>query len=305
MNSQARFGHESSATRVSTPSFESYGGSAPENYERYFVPAIGAPLAADLVETAALNPDERVLDVACGTGIVARLAADRVGSSGLVAGLDVNPGMLSVARVVAARGTGIAWHEASAESMPLQDAMFDAVVCQMGLQFFSDKVAALREMHRVLVPGGRVVLSTVGPMPDLFAILADVLARHEQPESAGFVRRVFSLHDAGHLEDLGEAAGLSALSVCRRVRALQLPPPTEFLRQYVHSTPLAATMTQLDGRARAAIESDVVQQWEALAGDGGLVLNLEVVVATARKAGVKSGSDGTRTRDLRRDRPAF
>jgi SAM-dependent methyltransferase len=285
MSSQAPFGSESTATRTSTPSFESYAGSAPESYERYFVPAIGAPLGADLVEAATLNPDERVLDVACGTGIVARLAADRIGSGGLVAGLDVNPGMLSVARLVTPRSAGIDWHEASAEAMPLQDEMFDAVVCQMGLQFFSDRIAALREMHRVLVPGGRMILSTVGPMPDLFAILAEVLTRHERPEIAAFVHQVFSLHDAGHLEDLGRAAGLSALSVRRGVRALKLPAPTEFLWQYVHSTPLAVAMAQLDGRARAAIESDVVPQWEAFAGDGGLVLDLGVLVATARKEG--------------------
>lgn len=283
MSSQSPFGLESIATRISTPSFELYGGSAPENYERYFVPAIGAPLAADLVEAAAVNPTERVLDVACGTGIVARFAADRVGSSGLVAGLDVNPGMLSVARSVTPRSTRIDWHEASAEAMPLPDEAFDAVVCQMGLQFFSDKVAALREMHRVLVPGGRVLLSTVGPMPDLFTILAEVLARHVGPDVAGFVHQVFSLHDAGQLEHLGRAADLSVLSVRRGVRALQLPAPIEFLWQYVHSTPLAATMTRLDGAARAAIESDVVQQWEAFAGDGGLILHLGVVVATARK----------------------
>ena len=285
MSSQAPFGPMSTAARVSTPSFESYAGSAPENYERFFVPAIGAPLAADLVEAAALNPDDRVLDVACGTGIVARLAADHLGSSGLVTGLDVNPGMLSVARLVTPGSAGIEWYEASAEAMPLGDERFDAVVCQMGLQFISDKIAALREMHRVLVPGGRMILSTVGPMPDLFAILAEVLARHERPESAAFVHQVFSLHDAGQLEDLGRAAGLHALSVRHGVRALQLPAPTEFLWQYVHSTPLAVTMTQLDGRARAAIESDVVQQWQAFAGNGGLVLNLGVVVATARKAG--------------------
>ena len=74
------------------------GVNPPENYERYFVPNIGAPVAKDLIEIAALHPNERVLDVACGTGIVARLASQRVGTNGSVVGLDVNPGMLAVAR---------------------------------------------------------------------------------------------------------------------------------------------------------------------------------------------------------------
>jgi predicted RNA methylase len=86
---------------------QSYGGSAPENYERYFVPAIGAPLANDLIGIAALRPGERVLDVACGTGVVARLASQAVGSAGTVAGLDINPGMLAVARSTTQSGMAI------------------------------------------------------------------------------------------------------------------------------------------------------------------------------------------------------
>src|SRR5690606_34921382 len=142
--SQQRFGNE-------------FGGHAPENYERFFVPAIGAPLANDLVETAGLQPGERVLDVACGTGVVDRLAAQRIGPNGTTAGLDINPGMLAVARAAAPPGVAIQWHEASADTMPFTDAAFDVVLCQMGLQFMPDRVAALKEMHRVLVPGGRLI----------------------------------------------------------------------------------------------------------------------------------------------------
>jgi len=75
---------------------KAYGGSVPENYERYFVPAIGAPAAKGLIKIAALRPGERVLDVACGSGVVARLASEAVGTAGTVAGLDLNPGMLAV-----------------------------------------------------------------------------------------------------------------------------------------------------------------------------------------------------------------
>ncbi|NIX00730.1 MAG: methyltransferase domain-containing protein, partial [Phycisphaerae bacterium] len=132
-----------------------YGGNAPENYERYFVPAIGAPVADDLIEVAALRPDERVLDVACGTGVVTGMASELVGDGGVVAGLDVNPGMLAVARATTPSDATIEWHEASAEAMPFPDGSFDAVLCQMGIQFIPDKDAALSEMRRVLAPGGR------------------------------------------------------------------------------------------------------------------------------------------------------
>ncbi len=157
---------------------EAYGGNPAENYERHFVPAIGAPLGADLVETAQIRAGERVLDVACGTGVIARLAAQRAGANGTVAGLDLNPGMLTVARSATPSGMTIEWHEGSAEEMPLPDSSFDVVLCQMGLQFVPDKSAALREMHRTLKPGGRLTLNVPGPTPRLMAVMAESLARH-------------------------------------------------------------------------------------------------------------------------------
>ena len=129
------------------------GGNAPEMYERYFVPTIFAPLASLLIELAAIQPSERVLDVACGTGVVARLAAQYVGPTGQVVGLDLNPEMLAVACTIPLPpGASIRWQEGSAVALPCAEAAFEVVCCQQGLQFFPDRGAALREMHRVLVP---------------------------------------------------------------------------------------------------------------------------------------------------------
>jgi ubiquinone/menaquinone biosynthesis C-methylase UbiE len=129
-------------------------GSAPEVYERELVPAVFGPWAPILVELAHPRTGERVVDIACGTGIVARIAAARIGPTGAMAGVDLNPGMLSVARSVAATnsqpGAPIQWHEASADKLPFPDGSFDIVYCQLGLQFFADRAAALREMRRVL-----------------------------------------------------------------------------------------------------------------------------------------------------------
>lgn len=266
----------------SIASFESYGGSAPENYERYFVPAIGAPLATDLIDLAALHPGERVLDVACGTGVVARLAAEYVGPTGTVAGLDINPGMLAVARSATPSGVAIKWCEGSAEILPIPDEAFDVVLCQMGLQFFGDKLAALREVRRVLAPGGRLVMNVPGPTPRTFAILAEALARHINPELAGFVHHVFSLHDTRELQDIISRAGFREVTIQPTTRTLRLPPPQEFLWQYVQSTPLAAAVAQADDESRAALERDVVANWEAFVEDGALMVQIGVVVATAR-----------------------
>jgi len=260
-----------------------YGGSATENYERYFVPAIGAPLAADLTDIAALRPGERVLDVACGTGIVARLAAERVGTTGSVTGLDINPGMLAVARSVAPPAVPIEWHEASAESMPLPDEAFDVVICQMGLQFVPDKRAALREMRRVLAPGGRMAVNTPGPITPFFTIMAEALARHINPELAGFVHQVFALHDPDEIRNLIGDAGFHDIDVQPRTKELRLPPPQEFLWQYVQSTPLSMAVAQADEESRAALERDVVAKWQKFVEHGQMVSEQGIVFATARK----------------------
>lgn len=260
-----------------------YGGDAPENYERFFVPAIGAPVAADLIDIAALRPGERVLDVACGTGVVARLAAERVGPTGTVAGLDVNPGMLAVARSVAPSGVSIEWHEASAEAMPLPDEAFDVVTCQMGLQFVPDKPAALREMRRVLAPDGRLALNTPGRITPVFVIMAEALARHINPELAGFVHQVFSLHDPDEIRNLIGDAGFHQVDVQPRTKTLHLPPPEEFFWQYVHSTPMSLAVAQADDESRAALERDVVAKWQQFVDNSQLICEQGIVVATARK----------------------
>lgn len=262
---------------------KSYGGNAPQNYERYFVPSIGAPLANDLIDIAALRPGERVLDVACGTGVVARLAAQRVGAAGTVAGLDVNPGMLAVASSVTPSDLSIEWHEASAESIPLSDESFDVVLCQMGLQFVPDKHAALREMYRVLAAGGRLILNMPGPTPRLFAIMEEALAHHIGAQAAGFVNQVFSLHDTDELRDLIDSAGFRDVTVQANIKQLHLPPPEQFLWQYVYSTPLVGALAKVDDERRRALERDVVAEWQEFVKDHALVFQARIIIATARK----------------------
>jgi ubiquinone/menaquinone biosynthesis C-methylase UbiE len=264
-------------------SFKQYGGNAAENYERYFVPTIGTPFATALLDAAGLRQGERVLDVACGTGVVTRLAAEQVGPNGAVAGLDINPAMLAVARSVPSSGAAIEWHEANAEALPIADGSFDVVLSSLGLQFVPDKESALREMLRVLGSDGRLAIATVGPTPPLFAILEQALARHLKPEVAAFVRAVFSLHEPQELEQLTTVAGFRDVEVRAKALSLTLPGPAEFLWQYVHSTPLAAAVAQIDDEGRAALERDVVAGWRSFVKDGALFTDINVVLTTARK----------------------
>ncbi len=262
---------------------KAYSGNPAANYERFFVPVIGAPLATDLIRFAGLRPGERVLDVACGTGVVARLASQQVGDTGAVTGLDVNPGMLAVARSATPPGMFIDWHEASAEAMPLPDASFDVGLCQMGLQFMPNKSAALSEMRRVLVRDGRLILNVPGPTPQLIAIMEEALARHISAEAAGFMDHVFSLHDAAEIQSLLSGAGFDDVAVQADTRSLRLPAPVDFLWQYVHSTPLAGVVAQVDDERRGLLERDVVAKWQESVQDRAFVLEVRMVTAKARR----------------------
>jgi ubiquinone/menaquinone biosynthesis C-methylase UbiE len=259
-----------------------YGGTAPEMYQRYFVPAIGRPFAADLITEAAPRPGERVLDVACGTGVVARLAAERVGPSGTVAALDLNPAMLSVARSIPSSGAAIRWYETTAESIPLPDEAFDVALCQLGLQFVADKGAALREVRRVMATDGRVLVSTPSPNA-FFQVLDDALARHVGQEAAAFVRVVFSLNHRATIEGLFVDAGFRDTVVRTYTKPLRLPAAREFLWQYVHSTPLAGMLSTFDAARITALEQEIVQGWQPWSDEDGMRYEQPMNVAQARK----------------------
>jgi ubiquinone/menaquinone biosynthesis C-methylase UbiE len=250
-------------------------------YERYFVPSIGKPFARPVIEASDLQQGERVLDVACGTGVAARLAAERVAPTGTVVGIDPHPGMLEAARRTS---RDVEWRLGPAERLPLPDESFDAVVCSLGLQFFTDKGKGLEEMRRVLAPGGRAALGTAGPTPPLMATIADVLADHVGPEASRFVHAVFSLHDAEQLGSMLETAGFDHVEVETRSVPLRVPAPADFLWQYVHSTPLASIASETGENTRAALERDVVERCQPFLDGDALVVEPRLLLATARRS---------------------
>ena len=190
-------------------------------YEQYLVPTIFAPAAEGILEALAPQPGERLLDVACGTGVVARQAAPRVAPGGRVCGLDLNDAMLDVARAASAE-TEIDWRQGDAAAMPLPDAAFDVVVCQAALMFMPDPAAALGEMRRVLAPGGRLGLSVFrdGRFNPLYAAFAELLERH--------VGRRRGNHDALAVRGVG---GGRPARTARRRRPARGPDPHRVRRR--------------------------------------------------------------------------
>jgi ubiquinone/menaquinone biosynthesis C-methylase UbiE len=259
------------------PTWNRYTGAPPTIYEHHFVPAIGRPFAEQVVEAAALQPGERVLDVACGTGIVARLAAARVGDDGPVVGVDGHPGMVETARSIR---PGIDWREASAEGLPFDDDSFDVTLCSLGLQFFADRSRALGEMRRVTTTGGRTVVATAGPTPEPMHVLHDVLADQLGDHVAAFVDAVFALDDPDRLRDLMTAAGLEHVDATRRTIPLTLDSPADFFWQYMLGTPLAEHVAGLETDHRAALEHTIVERWRPFVVDGSLRFDVGIVLGT-------------------------
>jgi SAM-dependent methyltransferase len=150
--------------------------SAAEVYEEFFVPALFGQWPDQVLDAIDAGPGHDLLDVGCGTGIVARAAAARVGADGSVAGVDLNDGMLAVARRAE---PSIAWHHGPAEQLPFSDDSFDRTVSQFALMFFSDRAAAVAEMARVTRPGGTVGLVTWAALDQSpgYAAMVDLLRR--------------------------------------------------------------------------------------------------------------------------------
>jgi SAM-dependent methyltransferase len=253
-------------------------GSGPGAYERHLVPAIFAPWATVLLELARLQPGERVLDAACGTGVVARAAAARVGAAGQVTGVDLNPGMLEVARAVSGEpGHPIAWREGNLEALPFADGEFDAVLCQQGLQFCPDKAAAVAEMRRVLRAGGRLALSVWREIPHVPYILAvtDALADHVSAEASQRMSAPCSFGSRDALRGILSQGGFRDVQIRIDVLPMRVASLEEFLPGQFMASPIAADIGALGERAQVAFFDDIRRRLLPYMDDAGLAVPLE------------------------------
>lgn len=256
-------------------------GEAAKLRERYSLSYFWAP---GLVALAALQRGERVLDVACGTGLVARLAAPEVGSTGQVTGLDNKAGMLAVARSSPPpSGASITWVQGNAGAMDFPDASFEVILCQQGLQFFPDKPTALREMHRVLVPGGRVLLSvwkSTGPPYNL--AVGEALERHVGLETATKFRASRVVPDAEALYRLLVEAGFRAVEIRPSAMTIRLPTLETFVPGYLSANPVAGAVAALSDEQRAALTRQVKTALQPYADGDGVAVPDEINIAMGK-----------------------
>lgn len=261
-------------------------------YEEILVPAIFRPWARVVLERAAPKPGERLLDLACGTGIIAREAAPRIGAAGAIVAVDLRPGMLDVARALPRTdGATVEWRQGDATELALPDGAFDVVICQQGLQFFPDRPKALREMRRVTAAGGRLVLNVWRELAHqrLWAALGEIELRHlgKLGVTREDLEQPFSLGDKDALVRLVTEAGFAHVDVAAHSLEASFPS----IERFVADTefPYAAVIPAfVEDRAAFdafvdAVQADARDLLESHRdGDGvKLVLHSHVLVATA------------------------
>ena len=224
-------------------------------FQESVVPAILGPLGERLVETAGLSRGQRVLDVACGTGAVTRPAARAVGDSGSVVGSDLDAKMLVVAREASAEFANVTWRRADAVALPFADAVFDAVLCGQGLQFVPDSGRALREMRRVLSPGGLMAAALWQGYEGnpYFEVMHRVLRPRVAEETREVMKRAFAFADRDVLHGAVRAAGFEEVRVESVTATLAMPPLERFIAQHMSATPVAGELAKLGPRVTGEV----------------------------------------------------
>jgi ubiquinone/menaquinone biosynthesis C-methylase UbiE len=214
--------------------------NAAKVYEDFFVPAIFLEWTERIMEAAKINESQKVLDVACGTGVLARAISKRIGSAGEVIGLDSNNDMLRVASQIA---PGIKWILGSAESLPFEDNKFDAVVSQFGLMFFTDRLKAIQEMMRVLKPNGNLAVAVWDSLDSNlgYASLVNLLQSHFGDNVADKLRAPFILGDKQKLLQIFEEAGVSSPSINTITGTARFPS----IRSWVYTDVKGWTMSEM------------------------------------------------------------
>jgi ubiquinone/menaquinone biosynthesis C-methylase UbiE len=249
-------------------------------YEKDFVPAIFAQWPPVLAQIVGIKPGDRVLDVACGTGILAREVAARVGPKGRVTGLDLNEGMLTVARQLR---PDIDWRQGDAGNLPFENNAFDAVVSQFALMFFPDRIEALREMWRVLAPGARLAVAVCGPMSraEGYSIFAEMLRRCVDNQTADLVKSYFALGDEVELRRLCRAAGIVDASVVTREGWARFASIDELVRIEIKGSPLAGLVDETSyRRLLKAARQELCDFCDA---QGRVALRLDATIISAAK----------------------
>ncbi|HEU4617392.1 MAG TPA: methyltransferase domain-containing protein [Gammaproteobacteria bacterium] len=261
-----------------------FGGAIPEFYERYLVPLIFDPYARDLAARVASAKPQHVLEIAAGTGVVTRALASRLPATTHIVATDLNPPMIEHAKTLMARDDRIEWKSADAQNLPFEDESFDAVACQFGVMFFSDKARAFTEAHRVLKPGGHYYFSvwddiSYNEFADLVTRALEEMFPDDPPRF--LPRTPHGHHDIERLRRDLKSAGFARISADTVQARSRAPSPREPALAYVQGTPLRS---EVEARDPARLEEATTRASQAIAerfGAGAIDGRIRAHVLTA------------------------
>lgn len=263
------------------------GASGPGNYQNFLVPVLFEAWTANLLDSVGPLP-RRVLDLACGTGVVTRaLAAGFLGTAGpdaRIVGADVNQGMLDVAARTPTAAP-VEWVHTDAVRLDFEDASFDLITCQQGFQYFPDRAAAAAELHRVLAPGGGVALSVWKGLDDqpFFSGYVESLRRHLVPEVVALQEGAFALGDPDAVLALLQGAGFTDVEAEPRTVPVRVREPHRFFAGFLAASPMAPAVEALGDDDRAALVSDIVANLSAHRDGQELLAPTSAFLYTARR----------------------
>lgn len=257
---------------------------AAEQYESRFVPAMFGEWAPHLVELAGVAAGQAVLDVACGTGIVARAAAVRAGATGRVVGVDLHEAMLTVARRLR---PDLDWRQGDVAALPFPDGEFDVVLCQSAMMFFPDPVRALGEMSRVATHDGTIAVQVWGKLESSagYARFAEIVARRAGPDAVDLFGTYWALGDLRRFGDLFERAGLQVTATRTRLGAARFPSIDDFVTTEVESTPLLQRIDEHIYRQIREDAQDALRPFLTPSGDVAVPIEGHLVAARRRGNG--------------------
>ena len=255
-------------------------GNAAEVYEKYFVPAIFGRWVRQMVDTSQIASGDLVLDVGCGTGVLAREAADHVAEESQITGLDCNAGMLAVARRLRPQ---INWCQGDATALPFADASYDVVMSQFSLMYFPDQTTALKEMMRVLRSGGRLVVAVWGPYERAtgYVILTEIAQRQCGQAAVDVLTAPFALGDKNRLIALCKAASINNAVVTLREGIISYPTIEVFVETEVKGSPLEAL---LDAESYQGLMQEAQEKLQQFCQGGEVIMPMDAFIITAEKA---------------------
>jgi ubiquinone/menaquinone biosynthesis C-methylase UbiE len=262
-----------------------FEGTIPQHYDRYLGPLLFHPYADDLAARLVPKPDVRVLEIACGTGLVTRRLLDRLGGSGSILATDLNEAMLAYARSQVVAAPGLQWRQADAVKLPLPDRSFDAVVCQFGLMFFPDKAAAVREAFRVLRPGGTYLFNVWGAAADnpVPRITHETVGTFFPADPPQFYTVPFNCHEPGPIQAWLVAAGFADIAWTVLDKTGTSPSAADAAIGLIEGNPIAAAIVDRRADALPEVERAVAARIAAEVGDHPVRAPLRAVVFSARR----------------------